>query len=146
MMRTSQVKIIIVDDDPQILQVLQMSLEPWNFDITPLTEGQQLWAALETIEPDALVLDVTMPGITGFEICQLLRADPRWHTLPIIFLTVHEAETTRGRAFRFGADDFINKSVAASELAVRILNQIKPPQGSPPVSLLGNPPANPSVN
>ncbi|MEO0395684.1 MAG: response regulator [Cyanobacteria bacterium P01_A01_bin.137] len=124
MMRNTPVKIIIVDDDPQILQVLQVSLAPWNFDITPLTEGRQLWAALETIEPDALVLDVTMPEITGFEICQLLRADPRWRTLPIVFLTVHEAETTRGRAFRFGGDDFINKSVAASELAVRILNQI----------------------
>ncbi|MEL6331623.1 MAG: response regulator [Cyanobacteria bacterium J06633_23] len=124
MMRNTPVKIIIVDDDPQILQVLQVSLAPWNFDITPLTEGKQLWAALETIDPDALVLDVTMPGITGFEICQLLRADPRWRSLPIVFLTVHEAETTRGRAFRFGGDDFINKSVAASELAVRILNQI----------------------
>ena len=124
MMRNTPVKIIIVDDDPQILQVLQVSLAPWNFDITPLTDGKQLWAALETIDPDALVLDVTMPGITGFEICQLLRADPRWRTLPIVFLTVHEAETTRGRAFRFGGDDFINKSVAASELAIRILNQI----------------------
>ncbi|MBE9070284.1 hypothetical protein IQ260_26945, partial [Leptolyngbya cf. ectocarpi LEGE 11479] len=48
-----------------------------------------------------------------------------WRTLPILFLTVHEAETTRGRAFRFGGDDFINKSVAASELAIRILNQIQ---------------------
>lgn len=123
-MRTAPVKIIIVDDDPQMLQLLQISLTPWNFDITSLTQGKELWAALEMIEPDALVLDVTMPEMHGFEICQLLRADPRWRTLPIIFLTVHEAETTRGRAFRFGADDFINKSVATSELAVRILNQI----------------------
>ncbi|MEM9483044.1 MAG: response regulator [Cyanobacteria bacterium P01_F01_bin.116] len=118
-------KIIIVDDDPQILNVLQMSLAPWKFDIIPLTDGQQLWTTLETTEPDALVLDITMPDLDGIEICQLLRADPRWRNLPILFLTVHEAETTRGRAFRFGGDDFINKSVAASELAVRILNQIK---------------------
>lgn len=122
---TTAAKIIIVDDDPQILQLLKISLTPWNFDITPLTDGKQLWAALEMIEPDALVLDVTMPEMSGFELCQLLRADPRWRTLPILFLTVHEAETTRGRAFRFGGDDFINKSVAASELAVRILNQIQ---------------------
>ncbi len=125
-MRTSTMpaKIIIVDDDPQILKLLQVSLTPWNFDVTPLIDSNQLWQALETIEPDALVLDVTMPEMSGFEICQVLRADPRWHKLPILFLTVHEAETTRGRAFRFGGDDFINKSVATSELAVRILNQI----------------------
>ncbi|NEQ52272.1 MAG: response regulator [Leptolyngbya sp. SIO3F4] len=122
---TKPVKIIIVDDDPQVLEVLQVSLAPWNFDITPLTEGKQLWTTLETVRPDALLLDITMPGINGIEICQLLRADPHWRNLPILFLTVHEAETTRGRAFRFGGDDFINKSVAASELAVRILNQIK---------------------
>ncbi len=121
---TAPAKIIIVDDDPQILKLLQVSLAPWNFDITPLTNSKRLWETLETIKPDALVLDVTMPEMSGFEVCQVLRADPRWYDLPIIFLTVHEAETTRGRAFRFGGDDFINKSVATSELAVRILNQI----------------------
>lgn len=118
-------KIILVDDDPQILDMLQMSLAPWNFDITPLTNGQQLWTTLETMVPDAVVLDITMPDIDGIDICQLLRADPRWRNLPILFLTVHAAETTRGRAFRLGGDDFINKSVATSELAARILNQIK---------------------
>ena len=122
--KTTPAKIIIVDDDPQILKLLQVSLTPWNFDITPLTNAKQLWEVLEKIQPDALVLDVTMPEMNGFEICQLLRADPRWRNLPIVFLTVHEAETTRGRAFRFGGDDFINKSVATSELAIRILNQI----------------------
>ncbi|MEM8614693.1 MAG: response regulator [Cyanobacteria bacterium P01_H01_bin.105] len=125
--KTTPTKIIIVDDDPQILKLLQVSLTPWNFDVTPLTDGSHLWQTLEHVEPDALVLDVTLPEMSGFEICQLLRADPRWRTLPIVFLTVHEAETTRGRAFRFGGDDFINKSVATSELAVRILNQIKHP-------------------
>ncbi len=124
MRATTGAKIIIVDDDPEILKLLQVSLAPWNFDVIPLSAGKQLWHTLETIKPDALVLDVTMPEMSGFEICQLLRADPRWRNLPIIFLTVHGAETTRGRAFRFGADDFINKSVATSELAIRILNQI----------------------
>ena len=122
--KTTPTKIIIVDDDPQILKLLQVSLTPWNFDVTTLTSSEHLWKALEQIKPDALVLDVTLPKMSGFEICQLLRADPRWRTLPIVFLTVHEAETTRSRAFRFGGDDFINKSVATSELAVRILNQI----------------------
>lgn len=124
---TAGAKIIIVDDDPEILKLLQVSLAPWNFDVIPLSQSKQLWDILKTTKPDALVLDVTMPEMSGFEICQLLRADPHWRNLPIIFLTVHEAETTRGQAFRFGANDFINKSVATSELAVRILNQINRP-------------------
>ncbi|MEM1239070.1 MAG: response regulator [Cyanobacteria bacterium P01_H01_bin.26] len=122
---TTPAKILIVDDDPQILQLLQVSLAPWNFDITTLTDGNNLWAAMEENKPDALVLDVSMPAMNGFEICQLLRADPRWRTLPILFLTMHQEDVIRGRAFHFGANDFINKSVAASELAVRILNQIR---------------------
>ena len=117
-------KIIIIDDDPQILKLLQISLAAWNFDITFLTEGRQLWPTLEKIQPDVIVLDVNMPEMNGFEICQLLRAEPRWRNLPILFLTVHQEDTMRENAFQFGGNDFINKSVATSELAVRILNQV----------------------
>ncbi|MGD1950765.1 MAG: response regulator [Leptolyngbyaceae cyanobacterium] len=117
-------KIIIVDDDPQSLHQLQSNLAAWNFDITALTSSHQLWQTLEQVQPDAIVLDVTMPDMDGFEICQVLRAEPQWRNLPILFLTAHKEDTLRENAFQFGGDDFIDKSVAPSELAIRILNQI----------------------
>ncbi|MEM1253954.1 MAG: response regulator [Cyanobacteria bacterium P01_H01_bin.21] len=117
-------KIIIVDDDPQSLHLLQSNLAAWNFDITALTDSHQLWQTLEHVQPDAIVLDVTMPDMDGFEICQVLRAEPQWRNLPILFLTAHQEDTLRENAFQFGGNDFIDKSVAPSELAIRILNQI----------------------
>lgn len=123
--KTRMAKIAIVDDEPQLLAVLQTGLEAWGFQVTPLESASCLWASLEHEPPDALVLDIEMPDINGIELCQVLRADPRWQGLPILFLTVHRDAQVRERAFLAGADDFIDKSVATAELATRILNRLR---------------------
>jgi DNA-binding response OmpR family regulator len=118
-------KVLIVDDDPQILLSLQISLQPWNFQLTTLDRPQQFWQVLEAVEPDLLVLDVEMPEISGIELCQLLRSDRRWQQLPVLFLTVHQDEKTQYRAFAIGADDYVVKPVIGSELANRIINRLQ---------------------
>lgn len=140
--KTRMAKIAIVDDEPQLLAVLQTGLEAWGFQVTPLESASCLWASLEDEPPDALVLDIEMPGINGIELCQVLRADPRWQRLPILFLTVHQDAQVRERAFSAGADDFIDKSVATAELATRILNRLRqvrpePHSASPQTRLIG---------
>jgi DNA-binding response OmpR family regulator len=118
-------KVLIVDDDPQILLSLQISLQPWNFQLTTLDRPQQFWQVLEAVEPDLLVLDIEMPEISGIELCQLLRSDRRWQQLPVLFLTVHQDEKTQYRAFAIGADDYVVKPVVGSELANRIINRLQ---------------------
>ncbi|VEP12669.1 Protein RcaC [Hyella patelloides LEGE 07179] len=118
-------KVLIVDDDPQVLLSLEISLQPWGFDLKTLSEPQQLWDILEEFKPDLLVLDVEMPQINGLELCQLLRSDRRWQRLPILFLTVHQDEKTQHQAFAAGADDYICKPIIGSELANRILNRLQ---------------------
>ena len=118
-------KILIVDDDPQVLLSLKISLQPWGFDLTTLSQPQQLWEVLEEFQPDLLVLDVEMPQINGLELCQLLRSDRKWQSLPVLFLTVHQDEKTQHQAFAIGADDYICKPIIASELASRILNRLR---------------------
>jgi DNA-binding response OmpR family regulator len=120
----SGAKILIVDDDPQVLVALKIALEPWNFQITTLNQSPQLWQLLEEVKPDLLILDVEMPEINGIEICQLLRSAPRWQQLPVLFLTVHQDEKTEHQAFAIGADDYITKPVVGAELANRILNRL----------------------
>ena len=117
-------KIMIVDDDPQILLSLEISLLPWGFQLTTLDNPQQFWNVLEQVNPDLLVLDIEMPDINGIELCQLLRSDPRWQYLPVLFLTVHQDHKTQHQAFAIGADDYICKPVIASELANRIINRL----------------------
>ncbi|HHP7231523.1 MAG TPA: response regulator [Xenococcaceae cyanobacterium] len=118
-------KILIVDDDPQVLMSLEISLQPWGFQLTTLENPQQFWRVLETIEPDLLVLDIEMPEISGIELCQILRCDRRWQQLPVLFLTVHQDEKTQHQAFAIGADDYIIKPVVGAELANRMINRLR---------------------
>lgn len=118
-------KILIVDDDPQVLLSLEISLRPWGFEIFTLDKPKQFWEALEDIEPDLLVLDIEMPEINGIELCQILRSDRRWQQVPVLFLSVHQDEKTQYRAFAIGADDYICKPVTGSVLANRILNRLR---------------------
>ncbi len=117
-------KVLIVDDDPQILLSLEISLQPWGFQLTTLDDPQQFWNILETVKPDILVLDIEMPEINGLELCQILRVDSRWQHLPVLFLTVHQDDKTQHQAFAIGADDYICKPVIGSVLANRILNRL----------------------
>ena len=127
---TAKAKVGIVDDDKQFLTAIKTSLEPWGFQLITLDRANRLWETLEQEKLNVLVLDVEMPGINGLELCQVLRADPRWHQIPILFLTVHQDAKTRAKAFEAGADDYIDKSVATTELATRILNRLKHQQVS----------------
>jgi DNA-binding response OmpR family regulator len=117
--------ILAVDDDPQVLSSLRSLLEPWGLTLTTLEQPPQFWDTLETCSPDLLVLDVEMPGFNGIELCRVVRHTPAWQKLPILFFTVHTDAQTEHQAFTAGANDFINKSLAHSELITRILYQLE---------------------
>ncbi|NJM98861.1 MAG: response regulator [Phormidesmis sp. RL_2_1] len=126
---TSQIQVAIADDDPQILSLLKTTLKPWGFAVNTFESALQLWQWLTASPPplpqvDILVLDIEMPEMNGIELCQLLRTDARFHSLPILFLTMHREDDLRLQAFRAGADDFVNKAVAPAELATRLRNQL----------------------
>ncbi len=118
-------KILVVDDDVQVLDLLRTLLGSWGMQLTTLADPAQLWDRLEQIQPDLLVLDVEMPGANGLELCQALRTDEQWRHLPILLLTVHEDAQTLQQAFNVGADDFIYKSTMATELPRRILKRLQ---------------------
>ncbi|NER79369.1 MAG: response regulator [Leptolyngbya sp. SIO1D8] len=125
-------KIVVVDDDEQVLQLLHTLLSPWGMQLTTLDNPAQLWSTLEEVRPQLLILDVEMPEMNGLELCQVLRADETWRHLPVLFLTVHEDDQTQQQAFHVGADDFIHKSAIATELPNRILNRLRRSVHHPP--------------
>ncbi len=118
-------KIMIVDDDPQVLQALEIALQPWGFQLTTLDDPRKFWDLLETTNPDLLVLDLEMPEFNGIELCQVLRSDRRWQKLPVLFLSAHQDQQSQTQAFAIGADDYLCKPVKGAELAHRILNRLK---------------------
>jgi DNA-binding response OmpR family regulator len=119
------VKVMIVDGDQAWLQTLPALLKPWRFKITTLDDPQQFWTVLQTVVPDVLVLDVNMPEINGFELCQVLRSDPHWQRLPVLFLSALTDSKTQNQAFTVGADDYLCKPVMGVDLAKRILNRLQ---------------------
>jgi DNA-binding response OmpR family regulator len=121
---TPEAKIMIVDDDPQLLDFLRDLLEPWGFRLTLLDNPNQFWTTLEQANPDLLILDVEMPGFNGIELCQVVRNAPDWSDLPILFLSAHTDADTIYQVFTAGADDFVNKPIVEPELVARILNRI----------------------
>jgi DNA-binding response OmpR family regulator len=122
---SDRVKVAIVDDDLDWLKVIPQFLEPWGFKVTTLADPQQFWTIMQTVQPDALVLDINMPAIDGFELCQILRSDPQWQRLPVLFLSALSDLNTQNQAFRVGADDYLCKPVMGADLANRILHRLQ---------------------
>lgn len=118
-------KVMIIDDDQDWLRTLPTLLKPWGFKVTTLANPQQFWTVLQAVTPDALVLDVNMPTINGFELCQILRSDPHWQRLPVLFLSVLTDSASLNQAFTVGADDYLCKPVMGVELANRILRRLQ---------------------
>ncbi|MBD2666567.1 multi-component transcriptional regulator, winged helix family [Richelia sinica FACHB-800] len=120
-----EAKILVVDDDPQILALLQTLLHPWGLRAIALSDPRQFWPTLANVQPDMLVLDVEMPYTNGIQLCQEVRNDPQWSELPILFLTVHNDGEIVNQVFSVGADDFVSKPIIGPELVTRIINRLE---------------------
>lgn len=118
-------KILVVDDDPQILDILRTLLAPWGFILTLLDDPQHFWTTLEETNPDLLILDLEMPRLSGIDLCQVVRKDPHWSDLPVLFLSAYRDVETVTSVFVAGADDYVNKPVLGPELIARILNRLE---------------------
>ncbi|MBD2329694.1 response regulator [Alkalinema sp. FACHB-956] len=118
-------QILLVDDDPQVLATIATLLEPWALQVTPLENPKYFWEILNTCNPDLLILDIELPEISGFDLCRVVRSDPDWVDLPIIFLSAHTDRATVTQVFSLGADDYVRKPIVEPELIARILNRLR---------------------
>lgn len=118
-------KIMAVDDDPQILAAMETLLPPWGLKVATLAEPLQFWTTLAEFSPDLLILDLEMPHFSGIDLCQAIRNNPQWSSLPILFLTVHQEADIIHQVFSAGADDFVSKPRVEQELVTRVLNRLE---------------------
>ena len=118
-------KVLIVDDDPNSLVLLSNLLQNRGFEVLTLDNPLNFWGTLETMEPDVLIFDVEMPSLSGIELCQVVRNDPRTNGLLIFFITAHTDAETMRRVFAAGADDYLSKPIIGSELVTRIFNRLE---------------------
>jgi two-component system, OmpR family, phosphate regulon response regulator PhoB len=112
--------VVVVDDDPDIRELVAMKLTNSGYRVAVEADGESGLATALSVEPDLVVLDWMMPGLTGIEVCRALRDDPRTATTAVILLTARAQEEDIETGFAAGADDYLVKPFSVRELAMRV--------------------------
>lgn len=120
-----ETRILVVDDEPDVLELIVFHLEKENFKVAVAETGDMALKMARAHVPSLLVLDLMLPGINGLEICQLLKRDPKTRDVPILMLTARAAEEDRVRGLELGAHDYVTKPFSPRELILRVKNLLR---------------------
>jgi DNA-binding response OmpR family regulator len=113
-------KILVVDDEPDALEILGFKLKEAGFAPIVAKDGARAIVVARDERPALIVLDLMLPGVDGLEVCKILRHDPATAMIPIIMLTARAAEMDRVLGLELGADDYVTKPFSPRELVLRI--------------------------
>ncbi len=119
-MSTTKPIILIVDDEPDILELIEYNLKKEGYQVYTATNGQQAVAEAKKIIPDLIILDIMMPKMDGIEACRIMRAMPEFKNTFMVFLTARSEEYSEIAGFNVGADDYIAKPIKPRALISRI--------------------------
>ncbi|MFA7382822.1 MAG: response regulator transcription factor [Desulfurivibrionaceae bacterium] len=112
--------ILVVEDDESIQQLVGYNLAKAGFHVLYADNGEQALSVIKREKPELIVLDLMLPGLNGFEVCKLVRKDPKTRTLPIVMLTAKSEENDMAAGLDLGADDYITKPFSTKILISRI--------------------------
>jgi two-component system phosphate regulon response regulator PhoB len=113
-------RILVVDDEPDLLELVRVNLSQAGFDVETAETGRQALERARRATPDLLILDLMLPDLSGTEVCRHLRADPSLGEIPIIMLTARADEVDRVVGLEIGADDYVTKPFSPRELTLRV--------------------------
>jgi DNA-binding response OmpR family regulator len=121
----SKVDILIVDDDKVVQTIVRRSLESEGITVRSALNGQDGLAEVNNSTPDIILLDVEMPGLSGYEVCHQLRENPRTSDVPVVFISSHSSLRERMQGYEAGADDYLVKPFDPEHLMAKIRVLIK---------------------
>ncbi|MGP8152728.1 MAG: response regulator [Smithella sp.] len=124
-------KILIVDDEQDIVELISYNLEKEGFSTIKAYEGVSVFNIIATKKPDLLILDLMLPGMNGLDICKKIRANPATADLPIIMLTAKGEELDKILGLEIGADDYMTKPFSVKELVARVRTVLRRLQERP---------------
>ncbi|MCQ6957443.1 response regulator transcription factor [Mucilaginibacter aquariorum] len=135
-MSTSKQKILIVDDEPDILELIEYNLKKEGYQVYSARNGQEAVAEAKRTQPDLIVLDIMMPKMDGIEACRIMRTMPEFKNTFMVFLTARSEEYSEIAGFNVGADDYIAKPIKPRALVSRINAILR--RNSPPEEITDN--------
>ncbi|HLD45794.1 MAG TPA: response regulator, partial [bacterium] len=118
-------KILVVDDNETNVELICMHLKPYNYDIRKAYDGDQAIKMIIQEEPDLILLDLMMPKISGYEVCQQIKSNPKTALIPIIIITALRELEDKIKAMELGADDFLIKPFNKLELLTRVKSLLR---------------------
>jgi DNA-binding response OmpR family regulator len=124
-------KILIVDDEPTLVATLKYNLERDNFQVLSASDGESALNEARAGKPDLIVLDLMLPGVSGLEVCRILRKET---SVPIIMLTAKDAEIEKVVGLEVGADDYVTKPFGMQELLARVRALLRRAETTPPAN------------
>ena len=113
-------KILVVDDEPDVLHLMEYNLNGANYDVVTAGDGLEALKKARGQMPNLIILDLMLPELDGLEVCKLLRRDPSTASIPIIMLTAKGGEMDRVLGLELGADDYVTKPFSPRELVLRV--------------------------
>ena len=119
-MDTKAKKILIADDEPDILEIIEYNLKNEGYEVYTAANGDEALTKAKHLKPDLIILDIMMPRKTGIEVCEILRSQPAFKNTLIIFLTALSDEGSQVKGFDMGADDYINKPISPKLIISRV--------------------------
>jgi diguanylate cyclase len=120
-----QVSILVVDDEPTNLDAIEILLSKSGYQLGYAANGYEALEHLAEHQPDAILLDVMMPGLDGIEVCRRIKNNPEWQHIPVIMVTALSAKEDLADCIEAGADDFISKPVNGIELRSRVRSMLR---------------------
>jgi DNA-binding NarL/FixJ family response regulator len=115
-------RLLLVDDEPGLREAVQAYLEDSGFEVNTASNARDGWEQLQQALPDLLITDVMMPQVDGYQFLKQVREDPRFETLPVVFLTARGMTTDRIQGYNAGVDAYISKPFDPEELVAIISN------------------------
>jgi DNA-binding response OmpR family regulator len=119
-------KVLVVDDEPNIVMSLRFLMEREGYQVEVAPTGEAALGALSREPADLVLLDVMMPDVDGFEVCQRIRTNPAWGATKVIMLTAKGREVEREKGLALGADAYVTKPFSTRELMVRVKQMLGP--------------------
>jgi len=120
-------KILVVDDDRELLKLLRLMLTKNGYSVKDLPDGHDLLKKVRAFKPDLIVLDLMLPEINGLDLCKQLKADKRLGTIPVIMLTAKSTEMDKVVGLEMGAEDYVTKPFGVNELLARVRAMLRRP-------------------